>query len=199
MRLNPINEPFSKTEILRDLEAVREWSLDFWRQFETAEFFTPIGDAWSPADNVRHLVKSNRPVAKAMDLPRILLYLRFGFGREPSRGYSEIHAIYQEALGTGLKAGRYEASPVSTEQQTAEGRERALRSLDGTFDALAGALRRWPEKALDRARLPHPGLGPLTVREMLLFTLYHNAHHVLGVARRKPSDTAPGLAPPRKP
>ncbi|HSK75062.1 MAG TPA: DinB family protein [Thermoanaerobaculia bacterium] len=187
MRPNPVTEPFSKTEILRDLEAVRDWSLDFWRQFEGAEFFAPLGEAWSPADNVRHLVKSNRPVAQAMGLPRILLYLRFGLGRRPSRGYSEIHAIYQEALGAGLKAGRYEASPVSTEQQTAEGRERALRSLADTFDALAGALRRWPEGALDRARLPHPGLGPLTVREMLLFTLYHNAHHVLGVARRKPS------------
>lgn len=188
MRPNPIHEPFSKAEILRDLEAVREWSLDFWRQFETDEFFKPIGDAWSPADNVRHLVKSNRPVAMAMGLPRIVLYFRFGLGRKPSRSYSELHAVYQEALSGGLKAGRFEASPVSTDQQTAEGRERALASLAGTFDALAHALHRWPEKALDRARLPHPGLGPLTVREMLLFTLYHNAHHVLGMARRK----APG-------
>jgi len=190
MRPNPISEPFSKTEILRDLDAVRDWSLDFWRRFETSEFFTPIGDAWSPADNVRHLVKSNRPVAKAMGLPRILLYFRFGLGRKPSRAYSEIHAVYQEALGAGLQAGRFAASPVSPEQQTAEGRERALRSLAGTFDALAGALRRWPEGALDRARLPHPGLGSLTVREMLLFTLYHNAHHVLGVARRQQSGPA---------
>ena len=159
MKPNPIREPFSKTEILRDLEAVRDWSLDFWRQFKTSEFFTPIGDAWSPADNVRHLVKSNRPVAMAMGLPRIVLYFRFGLGRKPSRSYSELHAIYKEALGAGLKAGRYEASPVSTEQQTAECRERALRSLEGTFDALAVALRRWPEKALDRARLPHPASG----------------------------------------
>jgi hypothetical protein len=189
VRPHPIREPFSKTEILRDLEAVRDWSLDFWRQFETAEFFAPMGDAWSPADNVRHLVKSNRPVAMAMGLPRLVLYFRFGLSRRPSRSYSEIHAIYKDALGAGLKAGRYEASPVSAEQRTAESRERALRSLAGTFETLAGALRRWPEKALDRARLPHPGLGPLTVREMLLFTLYHNAHHVLGVARRRPSAT----------
>ena len=186
MKPNPISNPFSKAEILRDLEAVREWSLDFWRQFETSEFFAPVGEAWSPADNVRHLVKSNRPVAMAMGLPRIVLYLRFGLSRRPSRSYSEMYATYQDALGGGLKAGRYEASPVSPEQRTAEGRERALQSLAGTFEALAVELRRWPEKALDRARLPHPGLGPLTVREMLLFTLYHNAHHVMGVARRNP-------------
>jgi hypothetical protein len=33
--------------------------------------------------------------------------------------------------------------------------------------------------------MPHPLLGKLTVREMLLFTLYHNLHHVQNVARRK--------------
>lgn len=171
-------------EILRDLETVRDWSLDFWRQFETAEFFASTGEAWSPADNVRHLVKSNRPVAMAMGLPRIVLYFRFGLSRRHSREYSEICAIYQDALEAGLKAGRYTASPLPPEQQTPESRERALRSLAGTFDALSSALRRWPEGALDRARLPHPGIGRLTVREMLLFTLYHNAHHVLGVTRR---------------
>jgi hypothetical protein len=44
---------------------------------------------------------------------------------------------------------------------------------------------------LDRLRLPHPGLGLLTVREMLLFTLYHNTHHVLGVERRRSSLSGP--------
>jgi len=185
MRPSPISEPFSKTEILHDLEAVRDWSLDFWRQFETAGFFAPIGDAWSPADNVRHLVKSNRPVALAMGLPRIVLYFRFGMNRRRSRGYSEMLATYQDALGAGLTAGRFAASPVPAGEQTAESRERALHGLAGTFDALGSALRRWPESALDRARLPHPGLGLLTVREMLLFTLYHNAHHVMGVLRRR--------------
>ncbi|HEX6902540.1 MAG TPA: DinB family protein [Thermoanaerobaculia bacterium] len=184
MKPSPIDEPFTKAEILRDLEAVRDWSLEFWRQFETAAFFAPQGEAWSPADNVRHLVKSNRPVAWALGLPRIVLYFRFGLARRPSRRYSEIFSTYKEALGAGLKAGRFTASPVPAGEQTDENRERALDALNGTFDALGNALRRWPERAMDRARLPHPGLGLLTVREMLLFTLYHNTHHVMGVARR---------------
>ncbi|HEV2846202.1 MAG TPA: DinB family protein [Thermoanaerobaculia bacterium] len=184
MKPSPIDEPFSKAEILRDLEAVRDWSLEFWRQFETARFFSPLDEAWSPADNVRHLVKSNRPVALAMGLPRLVLYLRFGIGRRRSRGYSDLRAVYHDALGTGLTAGRFSASPVAAEERTAEGQERAIRTLAGTFDALGNALHRWPENALDRARLPHPGLGLLTVREMLFFTLYHNTHHVQGVRRR---------------
>lgn len=187
MKPSPIDEPFTKEEILRDLDAVRDWSLEFWRRFETAGFFAPLGEAWSPADNVRHLVKSNRPVAYALGLPRIVLYFRFGLARRPSRGYSEIFSTYKDALEAGLKAGRFTASPVPAGEQTDENRERALHNLAETFDALESALRRWPEKALDRARLPHPGLGLLTVREMLFFTLYHNTHHVIGVQRRTTS------------
>jgi hypothetical protein len=67
---SPMTEPFSKAEILRDLEAVRDWSRELWRPFEAAAFFAPLGEAWSPADNVRHLVKSNRPVALTMGLPQ---------------------------------------------------------------------------------------------------------------------------------
>jgi hypothetical protein len=127
----PITEPFSKAEILRDLEAVRDWSLGFWRQFETTAFFAPLGEAWSPADNVRHLVKSNRPVALAMGLPRLVLYFRFGISRRRSRGYSDLRSTYREALGTGLTAGRFAASPVAVGEQTVEGQERALRHLAG--------------------------------------------------------------------
>ena len=34
---------------------------------------------------------------------------------------------------------------------------------------LDAAIAGWKESALDRARLPHPLLGPITVREMLEF------------------------------
>jgi hypothetical protein len=42
------------------------------------------------------------------------------------------------------------------------------------------------ERARPRCyRLPHPLLGKLTVREMLFFTVYHNAHHLDQVASRR--------------
>ena len=55
-------EPFGREEIARELRALQARSRDFWSSFSTEEFFHPLGDAWSPADNVRHLLKSNRPV-----------------------------------------------------------------------------------------------------------------------------------------
>lgn len=45
-------------------------------------------------------------------------------------------------------------------------------------------VREWDEAALDRIRLPHPLLGKLAVRETLLFTLYHDRHHLDAVRCR---------------
>lgn len=191
MKPPPLSEPFTKSEILRDLSAVHDWSAEYWRSFDRAEFFAPLGDAWSPADNVRHLIKSNRPVAQALKVPKLFLLLRFGFTRRPSRSYSALKATYYEALDSGLKAGRFGASPIPPDQQTDERREQELTKLSQTFSDLSAAIQGWSEKALDRLRLPHPGLGLLTVREMLLFTIYHNTHHVLGVERRRSSQPGP--------
>lgn len=180
----PIAEPWTAAEIARDLAAVREWSARYWQRFAVAEFFAPMGEAWSPADHVRHLVKSNRPVAMALGLPRVVVLLRFGLARRRSATYSQLVARYHGELAAGLRAGRYAPSTPPPERHTAEERQRSLAHLEETQAAVARALARWSERALDRLRLPHPGMGPLTVREMAFFTLYHNTHHVFGAERR---------------
>lgn len=179
----PVAEPWTPAEIARDLTAVREWSARFWQRFDVPQFFAPINDGWSPADHVRHLVKSNRPVVTALGLPKIVLLLRFGMSRKPSAPYSQLVARYHGELAGGLKAGPYSASPLPAERRTAEQRQESLAYLDQTQAALARLVAKWGERGLDRLRLPHPAMGPLTVREMEFFTLYHNTHHVLGPAK----------------
>lgn len=180
----PVAEPFTGAELARDLEAVREWSLGFWRGLTVEELFAPYGDAWSAADHVRHLVKSNRPVATALAAPKLLLLLRFGWSRRPSRRYPELVATYRQALAGGVKAGRFSPAPLPPELRTAEQREKLLGQLEASLTAVRRALAGWSERALERHRLPHPALGPLTVREIAQFTIYHNVHHALGVAGR---------------
>jgi hypothetical protein len=179
----PVDEPFTGAELVRDFGAVGRWAAELWQSFDTGEFFQPLGDAWSPADNLRHLIKSNRPVARALGVPRLVLLLRFGFARRPSRSYSALRATYHQALAAGLRAGDFTPRPLTPGERTDEQRREILARWSRTLAELEAAIPRWSERALGHLRLPHPGLGLLTVREMLLFTLYHNTHHVLGVAR----------------
>jgi hypothetical protein len=179
-----IQEPYGSDEIVRELRSVQRQSREFWDSFSTAEFFAPFGDAWSPADNVRHLLKSNRPVARALAMPKALLALRFGVGLRASVPHSELRARYLSLLATGVTAGRFTPAPMNPSEQSEEHRRSMMATMDTVFENLTAAASRWREWQLDRLRLPHPALGKLTVREMLFFTIYHNIHHVENVVRR---------------
>jgi hypothetical protein len=180
-----LQEPSGRDEIVRELRALHGQSRTFWDSFSTPEFFSPFGDAWSPADNVRHLLKSNRPVASALAMPKALLAIRFGAGLRPSVSYSELRARYLSALASGVKAGRFAPAPLNPSEQSEEHRRSLMTTLDTVSKNLTSAVSRWREWQLDRLRLRHPALGNLTVREMLFFTLYHNLHHVENVARKR--------------
>lgn len=179
-----IQEPFAGEEIVRELRALHARSRELWDGFSTTEFFFPLGEAWSPADNVRHLLKSNRPVLRALQMPKALLALRFGAGLRDSQTYSEIRERYLARLAAGVTAGRFAPRPLGSSDQNEDHRSALMASLDQVSANLTAAVSGWREWQLDRLRLPHPALGRLTVREMLFFTLYHNFHHVRNVVRR---------------
>ena len=185
-----VQEPFGGAEIVRELRALHDRSRELWSGFSTTEFFFPLGDAWSPADNIRHLLKSNRPVLRALSTPKVLLLFRFGAGLRSSQTYSEVRERYLARLAAGVTAGRFAPRPLGSSDQTEEHRSSLMAALDQVSQDLTDAASGWGEGQLDRFRLPHPALGRLTVREMLFFTLYHNFHHVQNVVRRAGSRVA---------
>lgn len=59
-----------------------------------------------------------------------------------------------------------------------------MAGLSAAVEDFARRIENWSEADLDRYRLPHPLLGKLTVRDMLLFTVQHLAHHASKVEER---------------
>ena len=140
---------------------------------EVAEFFASLPDdelvhrvaeAWTPAEHLRHLCIAVGAVARGLAVPRWLLRLRFGRARAPSRTYDVIRETYRASLGLGAGAtGRFvprrEDLPPA---QAAERRADLLGRWGRVNWALRAALEPWSEANLDRVRMPHPILGPLT-------------------------------------
>ncbi|MDA8018895.1 MAG: DinB family protein [Thermoanaerobaculia bacterium] len=179
-----IDAPSSLTDLRRQLHSVAEQTADYWSSLEPAMFFAPIGDAWSPAENVRHLVQSNRPVTYGLRSPKLALMLRFGFTFKGSRSYAQILDVYRTALSGGLKAfGRYLPRPMDAEA-TETTRDELVAKNRVAIEGVVEGLDRWSESSLDKVCVAHPALGKMTVREILFFTLYHNAHHAESVARK---------------
>ena len=174
----------TRDAITHALARLHEESARYWSSLSTARFLTPIGDAWSPADHVRHLTKSVRAVTRGLELPRALVWLAFGPARAPSRSYDALRETYLDALARGGKAGKYTPRPLGPVDDVEAARARIMAQHTAAVGGLVATASGWPERALDRCRLPHPLLGKLTVREMLAFTLYHNLHHVEVCERR---------------
>lgn len=186
-----ISRPYSKSDLLDSLSTLRTDGLSFWFDFPPEQFASPIGTAWSPADNLRHLAKATTPVAFALRLPRIALGAMFGTATAPSRTFDDLRTTYLGVLSKGAKAGRFAPAPVTPPRDLGTWQEQLAGRCAGAINSIERALAPWSETAMDRYRLPHPLLGRLTVREMLLFTLYHYEHHKSNVVRRMAASERP--------
>ncbi len=165
---------YSKKEIIHQLEeqskAIRSWFVD--KPIEKM-VSAPEG-AWTAGQHLLHLVNSTRPLGKGMGYPRLLLLLKFGRVKMPSRSYEDTVQFYKDGLGNGGKAtGKYVPRKVRKEE-----REVLVERFKEEMRILINQIHQWSEKNLDRTAVPHPLLGNLTLREMLYFTLYHMEHHL---------------------
>ncbi len=181
-------EPHSGAEILDALRNLQTTSVQYLEAMPADIFVQPQGEKWSPADHIRHLAKSTFPMARALGLPKPLLWILFGANSGPSRTFPVLRDVYQARLRAGGKAGKYAPSPKPIPERAEEWKRDVLSNWQVAAEALHAQVPQWKEPALDRYRLPHPLLGKLTVREMLFFALYHNAHHLRLVAGRVEGD-----------
>jgi hypothetical protein len=182
-------EPYSRPDLIA---AFRRLGLEggaYLASIPGSEFFEPQGGAWSPAEHARHLAKAARPFAQALRMPRIVIGLRFGLHRGPSLPFAELRQRYLAQLAAGGTAGRFTPSERPRPADAERGRDEVLAGWHAANLSLEGAVSGWAEGALDRYRLPHPLLGPLTVREMMAFSVYHTAHHLRRVAERRTHST----------
>jgi hypothetical protein len=176
---------YHRSEISSSLRALCTASELYWNAMSAEEFARPLGGAWSPADNVRHLTKSVRAVSRGMKAPTLVLRLLFGWNRRRSRVMDVLVEEYQRALRGGGQAGRFAPRRRAVPTDLEAYRRDILAAHRSSVAQLALQTLDWSRRRIDSVRLPHPLLGKLTVREMLLFTIYHNLHHVQVVARRR--------------
>ena len=129
---------------------------------------------WNAGQQLNHLLRSIQPLNLAYRLPWFALKLMFGSANRPSRTYSGLVEKYESRLAQGGQAtGRFipKAIPFSQKGQL-------INQYEKQKQKLIKRVSKYDEEALDQYVLPHPLLGKLTLREMLFFTIHHNAHHL---------------------
>jgi hypothetical protein len=142
-------------------------------------YFKPAENVWSAAENVQHLIQSVQPIVRLFGRSKDFLFEKWGYANHASRTYEGIIDAYHTALGAGVVAtGAF--APLACNPDLGG----LLGEFGQTNEALIGQLANWSEEELDKYAIPHPLMGLLTVREMMLFTAYHTRHHLKIMAKR---------------
>jgi uncharacterized damage-inducible protein DinB len=139
----------------------------------------PEPGKWSTGQHAAHLVLSTRPLNKALRMSRAELKAAFGErGARAERDTETMIAVYRTALSQGLQApARFTPGEITEAHKSG-----LLGDLRQELADLQDIIETWEESELSEYVIPHPALGPLTVREMLIFTVYHTEHHTRNAA-----------------
>ncbi len=165
----------NKVEIKARLEESYQQYLNYLGKLSKDEYeYAPEGK-WNAGEQTVHLIKSVKPVANGLGMPKFLLKYKFGKANRPSRSYDELIERYRTKLEKPYAApDAY--SPSKVKHAQANELDKKLKKY---IDLLEEKLVKWTEEQLDEYVVPHPLLGKITIRELFYFTIYHAHHHQL--------------------
>ena len=130
---------------------------------------------WTTGQQTLHLLQSIKPLNNAMSMPKFILRYKFGKANRDVRDYDDIIKRYQERLegAKGLTFGPSKNMKVPKDTD----KEFLLNRLKVENKKLQHKVKKWKDKDLDTLILPHPLMGKMPVREIVMWTAYHVEHH----------------------
>jgi DNA-directed RNA polymerase subunit L len=163
------------SEIQKGLADISQQLIDFSNQYTEEIYFAPFGEKWSMAGNLEHLILTNTAMSKTFSYPKEALAAQFGKAERPSLTGPEIIGKYLLVLGKM----KIKAPPAySPQASTPQSKTVLLKMWDDVELAFQNNLKNWSDEDLDTYRIPHPAMGNLNLREMVLFAIYHTNHHL---------------------
>jgi len=180
-RLRLVSHPSTLPEILDALDSNSRRAAELFATVPEALLFDGDSEHWSPAHHLVHLTAVAKAVARELSSDSLPLH-----ATGSSRPYAEV----RDAVAASLVA-----TPKETLVQMGRRVEIAVtdrRELVESFESASRALRSaagvWSEDELDRRAMRHVLAGVLSVREMLMFMVFHERHHMKIVRRRVESE-----------
>lgn len=131
---------------------------------------------WKASQHLVHLVQSTTPLVKALGYPLLILKWKFGSSNRPSRTYDEVVSRYHQKLA---QAGDM-VSPFSKNMPDPAYQDAAqwYASITALNDKLVKQSKKLDDSKIDKLLLPHPLMGKMTLREILMWNAYHTEHHL---------------------
>ena len=132
-------------------------------------------DKWTTGQHALHLLQSIKALNDALSMPKFLLRYKFGKSNRDIRDFQTVVNRYQErvkdAEGRTFGPSKNMKIPALTEKQY------LLDRLQIENKKLQYKTRKISDKNLDTLILPHPLMGKMPIREIIMWTAHHIEHH----------------------
>ncbi|MBL86844.1 MAG: hypothetical protein CMO82_09340 [Winogradskyella sp.] len=164
-----------KEEIANLIDA-KHSELISWLEQQPNETWSQGPDGkWTQGQQGLHLLQSIIPLNNALSLPKFLIRYKFGKANRSVRDYDTIVNRYLERLkdakGKTFKGSQNMKIPGIDEKQY------ILNRLQTESKKLQYKTKKISDKNLDKLILPHPLMGKMPIREIIMWTAYHVEHH----------------------
>jgi hypothetical protein len=166
----------NKETIVETLEEKHQELLD-WLSATDDELWTQgPKNRWTSGQHILHLVQSSQMLNKALRYPKFLLRYKFGTSNRPSRSYEAVAKRYEERLAENLeKAKKFN---INLRVPSQKEKQQLMDDLQVLNKKLQYKTRKFKDKHLDTLLLPHPLMGRMTLREIIMWTAHHTEHHL---------------------
>ncbi|MBL8000507.1 MAG: DUF1572 family protein [Flavobacteriales bacterium] len=165
--------------LVEELRAAHEGLWTLVNALEPAKATAAEPDKWNALQHMVHIHLGVKAMANYLGLPQAAIAEKFGRMDRPSMTMDALKQKYSDRLAQGVvPPDRFTPAAVR-----AEDRDELIDGGRAELERLIGALDAWSEEELDAFMCPHPAMGPLTAREMVMFTVLHAEHHTRSIAR----------------
>lgn len=174
---------YNKPEIIKVLETQKLEFQNLLSSTPTNTFFDGSSQKWSVAHHVKHITSAISRIAQGLQNPELLPKRE---PATPSKDSETMSKAYTHALQiTPLEKLQQLGSRVTLEEQTdlEVYKTQLISGFSKSIDTFNIALETFAEENLEALGMPHPLVGVISVREMLFFAVYHNAHHHSGIKK----------------
>ena len=164
-----------KDDIILKLEEKHHILLNWLEQQEADKWEVGPVNKWTTGQQALHLLQSIKTLNNALSFPKFILKYRFGKSNREVRDYDAVANRYNERLknvnGRTFGPSQNMRIPKLNEKQY------LIDRLQTENKKLQYKTRKWSDKQLDTYILPHPLMGKMPVREIIMWTAYHVEHH----------------------
>ena len=130
---------------------------------------------WTTSQHILHLVNSLQLLNNALSYPKFILKYKFGVCNRASRDYKAVAKNYDEKLEKNQDRARNFNKDLK--KPTLKERESLLTKFQIQQKKLQYKTKKISDKNLDKLIIPHPLMGKMTLREIIMWTAHHTEHH----------------------